>query len=450
MSGIFGVASEGLKAQDYAYFALYALQHRGQVGSGMAANKNGYIDYHKALGVVSQAFTRKELNKLSSNLVLAQIDNSQTHVDEQTLGPVLVGNRTGSFAIAFDGTLLNKKKLCETYGYPDTITDGQLAGNLIAAQHMEDLIAAIRKVVPEFQGAYSFVIMTHDVLIGVRDPYGVKMLSVGKTDDAHMISTETCAFECMGAEIVMEVEPGQMVILSKDRVASMQVVPKKTSKTCIFEIIYTSRPDSSIHGTSVYTMRKLIGKKLAALDKKNPPEADMVISSPDSGTVAAMGYAEESGLPFHLGIVKNRYIGRTFIEPDKELRDMAVQIKLNVIKDTVKGKSLVIVDDSIVRGTTMARVVAMLKEAGAKQVHVRIASPLVQYPCKIKVNPSIQKDLLADRLDLEGIREMIGADSLAFLPVRDMLEAIPHADEFCTGCLSDHYPIMEDENGIKL
>lgn len=449
MSGIFGVASEGLKAQDYAYFALYALQHRGQVGSGMAANKNGYIDYHKALGVVSQAFTRKELNKLSSNLVLAQIDNSQTHVDEQTLGPVLVGNRTGSFAIAFDGTLLNKAELCKKYNYPDDITDGELVGKRIAAQHMEDLVAASRKVLPELVGAYAFVLLTYDVLIGVRDPYGVKMLSVGKTEDALMIATETCAFESLGAKLVTEVEPGQMVILSKNNVVTLDAIKRKGNKTCVFEVIYTSRPDSQIHGTSVYNMRKQIGMKLAELDVE-PLEADMVISSPDSGTVAAMGYAEKSGLPFHLGIIKNRYIGRTFIEPDKELRDLAVQIKLNVIRDTVKGKSLVIVDDSIVRGTTMARVVAMLKQAGARQVHVRVASPLVQYPCKIKVNPSIQSDLLADRLDVEGIREMIGADSLAFLPVQGLLESIPNANVFCIGCLSNHYPILEEENVVEL
>lgn len=447
MSGIFGVASETEKAQDYAYFAMYALQHRGQIGCGMAANKNGYIDYHKEMGVVSQTFSKKELQKLTSNLVLAQIDNSQTHVDEQTLGPVLMGNRTTSFAIAFDGSILNREELCEKYHVSGACTDAELLGRLISKRQMEDLVQAVSKVVPEIKGAYAFALLTHDVLIGMRDPSGVKMLSVGRMDDAYMLSSESCAFESLGAELVGEVEPGSMVILSSRRAAYLQVLPKITTKTCLFEIIYTARPDSAIQGNSVYVMRKMTGRKLAEIA---PVDADMVISSPDSGTVAAMGYAEASGLPYDLGIIKNRYIGRTFIEPDKDRRDMAVQIKLNVIRDTVQGKSLVLVDDSIVRGTTMRRVVSMLKEAGAKAVHVRIASPLVRYLCKIKVNPSIQKDLLADKLDEEGIREMVGADSLAFLPVDELLEAIPAADTFCTGCMTAHYPILEDDNGTQL
>lgn len=447
MSGIFGVATRNEKAQDYAYFAMFALQHRGQVGCGMAANKNGYIDYHKAMDVVSHAFSKKELKKLTSNLVLAQIDNSQTHVEEETLGPVLMGNRTTSFAIAFDGAILNREELCRRHGVCGDCTDAELMGRLIAKRQMEDLVQAVSKVVRHLQGPYAFVILTHDVLIGMRDPHGVKMLSVGKTEDAYMVSSESCAFESLGAERVGEVEPGSMVILSSSNAAYLQVMPKITTKTCLFEIIYTSRPDSTIQDTSVYAMRKMTGQKLAEVSSV---DADMVISSPDSGTVAAMGYAEAAGLPYDLGIIKNRYIGRTFIEPDKDLRDMAVQIKLNVIRDTVKGKSLVLVDDSIVRGTTMRRVVSMLKEAGAKAVHVRIASPLVQYRCKIKVNPSIQKELLADKLDEEGIREMIGADSLAFLHVEDLLDAIPAAETFCTGCMTNHYPILEDDNGIEL
>ncbi|MDI9502308.1 MAG: amidophosphoribosyltransferase [Tissierellia bacterium] len=447
MSGIFGVAAQTEKAQDYGYFAMYALQHRGQIGCGMAANKNGYIDYHKELGVVSQTFTRKHLQKLTSNLVLAQIDNSQTHVDEQTLGPVLMGNRTTSFALALDGSFLNRDELCRKHHICPDCTDAELLARMIAKRQMEDLVQAVSQVVPELQGAYAFVLLTHDVLIGMRDPYGVKMLSVGRLNHAHMVSTESCAFESLGAELLGEVEPGSMVILSNRRIAYLQVVPKEATRTCLFEIIYTSRPDSSIQGNSVYNMRKLMGRKLAAIA---PAKADMVISSPDSGTVAAMGYAEAAGLPYDIGIIKNRYIGRTFIEPDKELRDMAVQIKLNVIRDTVEGKSIVIVDDSIVRGTTMRRVVSMLKEHGAKAVHVRIASPLVRYPCKIKVNPSIQKDLLADRLDQQGIQDMLGADSLQFLPVEDLLAAIPAADTFCTGCMTAHYPILEDENGTEL
>ena len=448
MSGIFGAATRTDKAQDFAYFALFALQHRGQIGCGMAANKNGYIDYHKQMGDVSHAFSKRELKKLASNLVLAQIDNSQTHVDEETLGPVLVGNKTTSFAIAFDGAILNRDELCERHHVDGDCTDGELLGRLIAKKQMEDLVQAVSQVVVELKGAYAFILLTHDVLIGMRDPFGVKMLSVGRMDEGYMVSSESCAFESLGAEVLGEVEPGSMVILSSSHAAYLQVLPRKKTSTCLFEIIYTSRPDSTIQDNSVYAMRKMMGRKLAEVSPA--PEADMVISSPDSGTVAAMGYAEQSGQPYDIGIIKNRYIGRTFIEPDKDRRDMAVQIKLNVIRDTVEGKSLVLVDDSIVRGTTMRRVVSMLKEAGAKAVHVRIASPLVQYPCKIRVNPSIQKDLLADKLDREGIREMVGADSLAFLDVEDLLDSIPAADTFCTGCMTAHYPILEDENGTEL
>lgn len=448
MSGVFGVATKDLKAQDYAYFALYALQHRGQIGCGMAANKNGYIDYHKDLGVVSNVFGRRELKKLQSNLVLAAINNAQKPIDPFDLEPVILGNRTGSFAITFDGTLLNHDELCERHQKSKDLSDAQLVGELLAEQKMGDIVQAIQRVVPSLKGAYVFAVLTHDVLVGVRDPYGVMMLSVGRLPDGHMLATESCAFECMGAELLQEVSPGNMVIVAEDGVVELPVVPEKDHKTCLFEVIYTSRPDSFITDHSVYTMRKAIGRQLA---KTSPQDnVDLVMASPDSGTVAAMGYAEEADLPFDIGIIKNRYIGRTFIEPDKELRDMAVQIKLNVIKDTVAGKSIVLVDDSIVRGTTMRRVVAMLKDGGAKEVHVRIASPLVKYPCKILVNPSIQKDLLADRYDVEGIRDMIGADSLAFLTIDDVKAAIPNPELYCTGCLTNNYPILEDDNGVKL
>lgn len=448
MSGVFGIATKGQNAQDYAYFALYALQHRGQIGCGMAANKNGYIDYHKDVGVVSNIFNRRELKKLQSNLVLAAVNNAQTTIDPLDLDPIIMGNRTGSFAVTFDGALLNHNELCERYGLDQELTDAQLVAHLLADQKMGDIVQAIRRIVPLLEGAYVFSVLTHDVIIGVRDPYGVMMLSVGRLPDGHMIATESCTFECMGAELLQEVSPGNMVIVSENGIAEMPVVPQKDHKTCLFEVIYTSRPDSFITGHSVYTMRKAIGRQLAIT---SPQEGiDMVMASPDSGTVAAIGYAKQANLPFDIGIIKNRYIGRTFIEPDKELRDMAVQIKLNVIRDTVAGKSILIVDDSIVRGTTMRRVVAMLKEAGATQVHVRIASPLVKYPCKILVNPSIQKDLLADRYDVEGIRQMIGADSLAFLTIDDILEAIPNHELFCTGCLTNEYPILEDDNGTEL
>lgn len=447
MSGLFGVASLHQDAQETCYFAMYALQHRGQVGCGMASNKNGYIDYHKGLGVVSQAFQRKHLKRLTSNLALSQLDNTQGHMDEETLGPILMGNRTGAFAIAFDGSLLNKKALCRDYRLPEELSDAELVARLIAQQHMEDLVIATKKVLPRLLGPYAFVLLTHDVLIGVRDPYGVKTLSVGKTETSHMIATETCAFESMGADTVREVAPGEMAIVSPGGYAFIPAIAQRDLKTCLFEVIYMSRPDSALFGTSVYSMQKQMGQRLA---KIAPVEADCVIASPDSGNVVAMGYAEGAGIPLDIGIIKNRYIGRTFIEPDKDLRNQAVQIKLNVIKDTIDGKEIILVDDSIVRGTTMMRTVRMLRDAGARKIHVRIASPLVQYPCRIRVNLSIQENLLADRFSVEGIRKHIGADSLAFMDVETLLDAIPNREKFCTGCMTAHYPILEDLNGTEV
>ena len=317
-----------------------------------------------------------------------------------------------------------------------TSTDTEIIANLIAKYHKDDIEQAIVNAVRDVKGAYALVAMTNDRLIGIRDPYGMKPLCIGKLGENYVLASETCALDTIGAKFVRDVKPGEMVEIVNGELKSIRTKMPEDKKICLFEIIYFARPDSKLDGRSIYLIRREAGRNLA---KECPQDGDIVISAPDSGTVAAIGYAEESGIPYDEGLIKNRYVGRTFIQPSQELREQGVRIKLNVLKENVEGRRVILVDDSIVRGTTMKRTVAMLKEAGAKEVHVRISAPPVVHSCNLGINTARGDNLIARGKTVEEIKEAIGADSLCFLSLQGLIEAAGE-DIYCTGCFEGDYP----------
>lgn len=442
MSGVFGIYTKNQRnISKIIYYGLYALQHRGQDSAGIAVNNNGYIDYHKDLGLAHEVFDEKILNRLRGNIGIGHIrqgssgENTPTNVE-----PLVVGYKKGALALAYDGNLINFKELrdnMEDNGVIfQTSIDTEVIANLIARYHRDDIEQAIINGVRDLKGSYALVVMTNDRLIGVRDSYGIKPLCIGKLGDDYILASETCALDTIGAKFIRDVEPGEMVVIIDGQVKSIRTKEAKEKRISLFEIIYFARPDSKLDGRSIYLLRREAGRNLA---RECPAEGDIVISAPDSGTVAAIGYAEESKIPYDEGLIKNRYVGRTFIQPTQELREQGVKIKLNVLKENVEGRRIILVDDSIVRGTTMKSIVAMLKNAGAKEVHVRIASPPVKYSCNLGMHTPKREYLIAANKTVEEIRDIIGADSLCYLSLEGLLEAVGGKDIYCTACFDGNY-----------
>ena len=418
LCGVFGIYSKEKKnISQIIYYGLYALQHRGQDSAGMAINNNGYIDYHKGLGLAYEVLDKDVLNRLRGDIGIGHVrSGSSGETTTANAEPLVVGYKQGALALAYDGNLVNYKELREKMEDDGIIfqssIDTEVIANLIARYHKEDIEQAIIKAVKDIKGSYALVLMTNDRLIGIRDPYGLKPLCIGKLGKDYILSSETCALDTIGANFVRDVEPGEMVVIIDGDIKSIRTKESKCKSICLFEIIYLARPDSKLDGKSIYLLRREAGRNLA---REHPAEGDIVISAPDSGTVAAIGYAEESKIPYDEGLIKNRYVGRTFIQPTQELREIGVRIKLNVLKENVEGKRVILVDDSIVRGTTMKRIVGMLKEAGAKEVHVRIASPPVKHPCHLGMHTPEKENLIAANKSIDKIRDEIGADSLHYL-----------------------------------
>lgn len=442
MSGVFGIYTKDEKSvSKIIYYGLYALQHRGQDFAGMAVNNNGYIDSHRELGLAHEVFDEKVLARLMGNIGIGHIRQGAKGENSPINGePLVVGYKKGALALAYDGNLINFKELrdnMEDNGIIfQTSIDTEIIANLIARYHRDDIEQAIINGVRDLKGSYALVVMTNDRLIGVRDPYGVKPLCIGKLGDDYLLSSETCAFDTVGASFVRDVEPGEMVVIIDGQIKSIRTMEAMEKKISLFEIIYFARPDSKLDGKSIYLLRREAGRNLA---RECPAEGDIVISAPDSGTVAAIGYAEEARIPYDEGLIKNRYVGRTFIQPTSELQQQGVKIKLNVLKENVEGRRIILVDDSIVRGTTMKSIVKMLRDAGAKEVHVRIAAPPVKYHCNLGMRGSRQDKLIAANKTTEEIRETIGADSLCFLSLEGLLEAVGGKDNYCTACFDGNY-----------
>ena len=448
MSGVVGVYSKDMDhVSKLVYYGLYSLQHRGQVSSGIAVNNNGFVDYHKDLGLVHEVFPAEVMERLRGNIALGHVRYGFSEEGRHTrnVEPLVVGYRKGALALVHDGKLVNFEKIRDELEEMGSIfqsdLDAEVIANLMARYHKDDVNQAVIKALGEISGSYALIIMTSDRLIGARDPYGLKPLSIGKFKGGYVLASETCAFETMGAEFIRNVGPGEIIVIDDKGIETIKNEPKQRS-LCLFDMIYFARPDSKLDGRSIYLSRNEAGRILA---REHPVDADIVIGAPDSGIVAAIGYAQESNLPYGEGIVKNRYVGRTFIQPTQELRDLGVRIKLNALKENVEGKRLVLVDDSIVRGTTIKRTVKMLKDAGAKEVHVRISSPPVIRSCHLGMDTPNEDFLIAANYSKDEICKMIGADSLEYLSLEGLLESTGQNQGYCTGCFTGNYPINKED-----
>lgn len=446
MSGVVGIYSKDRNdVSKIIYYGLYALQHRGQVSTGIAVNNNGFVDHFKDLGLVHEVFSKEVMERLRGNIGIGHVRyatmGATTTINAQ---PLVVGYKKGALALAHDGAIVNFETLRDELEDNGAIFQSQLdtevIANLIARYHKDSIEDAIVKALKDIRGTYGFVLMTTDKLIGARDPFGVKPLALGKVGENFILASETCAFDTIGAEFIRDIEPGEIVIIDENGLRSIKL-ESSAKKVCLFEIIYFARPDSKLDGKSIYLSRIEAGRELA---HESGVDGDIVIGAPDSGTIAAIGYAEESNIPYAEGLIKNRYVGRTFIEPTQELREQGVRIKLNVLKENVEGKRIILVDDSIVRGTTIKRTVEMIRNAGASEIHVRIASPPVTHSCHLGMDTANRENLIGARMSTEEIRDLIGADSLKYLSLEGLLKSVGGEDTFCTGCLDGNYPIEKE------
>ncbi|ADL08250.1 amidophosphoribosyltransferase [Thermosediminibacter oceani DSM 16646] len=452
--GVFGIYSdhEDPAIGRTVYYGLYALQHRGQESAGIAVSSGKGISCHRGLGLVSEVFSEKILDSLSGYIAIGHVRYSTTGANTlNNAQPLVVKYGKGALAVAHNGNLVNatdiRRELEESGAVFQSTVDSEVIAFLIAGEASGDLIRAVKGCMDRIRGSYALAIMTEDSLIGVRDPHGLRPLGLGRYNGSYIISSESCAFDTIGAEFVRDIEPGEIVIINRDGLRSVRYEGPARRSLCIFEFVYFARPDSTIDGVNVHTARWEAGKNLAV---EHPADADLVISVPDSGNVAAMGFAAASGIPFGFGLIKNRYIGRTFIQPSQRLRNLGVRLKLSALKDVIKGKRLVLVDDSIVRGTTSGQIVRMLKDAGAKEVHVRVSSPPIGFSCYFGIDTSSRRELIAASYTVDEIRKFIGADSLGYLSLEGLIKSTGlGADNLCTGCFSGDYPLQVPGEGKK-
>ena len=444
MSGVVGIFSKGEKhVSQIIYYGLYAIQHRGQISAGIAVNNNGFVDHFKELGLVHEVFPKETMDRLRGNIAIGHVRYGASSEGQNTMNaqPLVVGYKRGALALSLDGKLVNVFQLKDELEDRGTIfqsdLDAEVIANLIARYHKNNLEEAVIKTLEDIHGSYGLLVMTNDRLIGARDPFGLKPLSLGKLAGDYILASETCAFDTIGAEFIRDIEPGEVVVIDGKGIRTIRNKPKER-KLCLFELIYFARPDSKVDGKSIYLTRIEAGRQLA---RESYVDADIVIGAPDSGIVTAIGFAEESGIPYAEGLIKNRYVGRTFIQPTQELREQGVRIKLNPLKENIEGKRVILVDDSVIRGTTIMRTIAMLKGAGAKEVHVRIASPPVTSSCHLGMDTPTKESLISANKSIEEIRKTIKADSLYFISLENLIKSTGGDNGFCTGCFTETYPI---------
>ena len=445
--GVFAIYDPDGDVARTTYYALYALQHRGQESCGMAINNNRDICQYKDMGLVNEVFNEKILSEMPGTMAVGHVRYSTTGESRrENAQPLVIRYIKGNLALAHNGNLINSGELWDNLSKNgaifQTTTDTEAVAYMIARERIEagSVERAVERAVAHLKGAFSMIVMSAKKLIAVRDPWGFRPLSVGRRGKAVVFSSETCAFDSIGAEFVRDLEPGEIVVVEDGEIRVIDTYMKNASSNmCIFEYLYFARPDSNIAGQMVHDSRKLAGAYLA---KEFPVEADVVIGVPDSGISASMGYSEESGIPYGLGFVKNKYIGRTFIQPMQSMRENSVRIKLNVLKSTVEGKRVVMVDDSIVRGTTSKRIVSLLRNAGAKEVHVRSSAPPFMHPCFFGTDVPSQDQLIACNHSMDEICRIVGADSIGFLSLDSLMKIAPNAKcGFCTGCFTGNYPM---------
>jgi amidophosphoribosyltransferase len=443
--GVFGIYGHP-EAANLTYLGLYALQHRGQESCGIVSSDGSGLHAHKRMGLVADVFgNQKVFEKLPGNSAIGHVRYSTTGASaEKNVQPIMVDYSRGSIAVAHNGNLVNSNLLkaeLEAYGSIfQTTMDTEIIIHLLAISRTHSLVDRIIDSLKRVKGAYSLVFLTETRMIAVRDPHGFRPLCLGKLGKAWVVASESCALDLIEATFVREVEPGELLVFTNDgEMQSLFPFKKEHPAPCIFEFVYFARPDSTIFGRNVYMVRKELGRQLA---REYGIEADIVIPVPDSGVPAAMGYAEESGIRFEMGLIRNHYVGRTFIEPAQSIRHFGVKIKLNPVREVLEGKRVIIVDDSIVRGTTSRKIVKMVRNAGAKSVHVLISSPPTSYPCFYGIDTPNRKELISSSHSLEEIRRYITADSLGYLSREGLISAtgLPDAD-FCTACFTGDYPI---------
>jgi len=447
--GIFGIYAPGRNVAEIIFYGLQALQHRGQESAGIAVSDRENILIFKDLGLVSQVFNEKNLAPLQGYLGIG-------HTRYSTKGQNIWKNsqplyrmfKNESFAIAHNGNLINSEQLRQELAGRgsvfETSSDTEVIASLIENSGKDNIEDAVREATERIRGSYSLVILTKDKVMAVRDPHGFRPMVLGSLDGNYNIASETCALDIVDADFVREIDPGEFAIIDSNGLRSQMLLPVDRKSLCVFEMIYFARPDSYINKKNMFEVRHRMGQELA---KQSPADADIVISVPDSGTSAAIGYSAQSRIPYAEGFIKNRYIGRTFIQPSEEIREIGVRLKLNPLKDIIKGKRLVVVDDSIVRGTTSRQIVKMLYGAGAKEIHMRISSPPLLYPCYYGIDMATRKEFIANHKTLEDIRKFLKVDSLEYLSIEGLLKAIGESkDSCCLACFNGIYPVEIPRN----
>lgn len=444
--GVFGVYSQENRDVAYTvYYGLYALQHRGQESAGIAVSYADKITYYKGMGLVPDVFSHGNLEKLpEGDIAIGHVRYSTTGASQLlNAQPVVFTGKCGKMALAHNGNLTNTKQLrdemiAENAVFQTTI-DSEVMAVAINSMSDGDILEGVKRACARFKGSYALVLMTTDKLIAVRDPYGIRPLCIGTVVDDYIVASETCALDAVGANFVRDVKPGEIVVIDSQGIHSymMENLPAK-SNMCIFEYVYFARHDSILDGCSVYEARKEAGKLLA---RYYPVEADLVSGVPDSANVAARGYAEESGIPFIEALAKNRYVGRTFIQPDQRQRENSLSVKMNALRANINGKRVIIIDDSIVRGTTMRKIIKMLRNAGAKEVHIRICSPIIKHPCHLGIDIQTYGQLIGAYKNEDQICASLGADSVRYLTIDQLVKTCSEANvDFCLGCFNGQYP----------
>ncbi len=445
--GVFGIyrGDNSVEVAEAAYYGLFALQHRGQESAGISVSDGKTIRHKKGMGLLTEVFGDEDIKTFQGAIsaighVRYSTSGQSTYVNAQ---PLVIDFKKGCLSLAHNGNLVNsevlREKLEDGGAIFQTSIDSEIIAYLIAKNSEEGIVKAIEKTIAAISGSYALVIQTEDKLIGVRDPMGIRPLSLGKVDGNYMIASESCAFDALDGEFIRDIHPGEIIIIDSNGIKSHRATALLDSALCIFEFVYFARPDSDIDGINVHQARENAGMRLAL---SSGVEADLVAGVPDSARPAATGYAEQSGIPYKKVLARNRYVGRTFIQPQQLLRERSVKVKLNVLKRNVYNKRLILVDDSIVRGTTSKKIVEMIKLAGAREVHMRISSPPVVAPCYFGIDTPSHEQLIGAKNSVEEIRKIIGADSLSYLSIEDLLKTVEGAScNFCVGCFNGKYPV---------
>lgn len=447
--GVFGIYAPERKVSEIIFYGLQALQHRGQESAGIAASDGENILVFKDLGLVAQVFNEQNIVPLMGHIGIGHTRYStrgkNIWINSQ---PIYKMFRNKSFAIAHNGNLTNIRELRKEQTAKgvkfETTTDTEVIASLMESSDSRSIEGAIKEAISKLKGSYSLLILTKNKLFGIRDPHGFRPLVLGSLDGNYVLASETCALDIIDARFIREVDPGEIMVIDRNGLRSQMLLPVGRISMCVFELIYFARPDSYIHGKNMFEVRHCMGRELA---KESPVDADIVISVPDSGTPAAIGYSAASKIPYAEGFIKNRYIGRTFIQPVQEVREISVRLKLNPLKDVIRDKRIVVVDDSIVRGNTSRKIIKMLYNAGAREVHMRISSPPLLHPCYYGIDMATRKEFIANHKTIEDIRRFLNVDSLKYISIEGLVRAIDVSkDKFCFACFNGDYPVQIPEN----